>query len=322
MVKAKDIIDFLSQQSNGVLVKSGSLDQEIISPRNTVQAKPNQFTFINAKIGDKLQSTLSDVKAGILIIENQLWSDDLISLLAENVNVVSVENAKDALLFAAKNFFPQERTNGIHPTCVIAKSAELHSSVSVSPNVVVEKDVVIGEGSIIEANVVIGRGTQIGNNVLIKSGTIIGGSGFGYVKQIDDSYEHLPHYGNVIIKDEVHIGSNTCIDRGSLSDTIIEKGVKIDNLVHIAHNVHIGENSLIIACSLIAGSVTIGKNSWVAPSVTVRNAVSIGDNTVIGLGSVVTGNIPPNETYLGVPAMHIDSYKKLRAIQKLSLKGL
>lgn len=320
MVKVADIVHFLKQFSDCNVVLEGNLQQEIISPRNTTQAEVNQFTFINSKIGDRLNTTLPNVKAGLLIIESELWNTELISLIKKELTVVTVPNSKQAMMQAAKELFPQDAVSGIHPTCVIDSTVEIPSSVSISPNVVIEKDVQIGEKCIIEANVVIGKGTQIGSNVLIKSGTVIGGSGFGYVQQEDESYEHLPHYGNVIIKDEVHIGSNTCIDRGSLSDTIIEKGVKIDNLVHIAHNVHIGENSLIIACSLIAGSVKIGKNSWVAPSVTVRNAVTIGENTVIGLGSVVTGNIPSNETYLGVPAMHIDSYKKLRAIQKSTLK--
>src|SRR5690606_24694729 len=119
-----------------------------------------------------------------------------------------------------------------------------------------------------------------------------------------------------IIGNDVHIGHNTCIDRGSLSDTIIKGGVKIDNLVHIAHNVEIGENSLIIACSMIAGSVVIGANCWVAPSSAIRNAITIGKNTTIGIGSTVNKSIGENETVLGNPAIPLDDFVKLRKEEK------
>jgi UDP-3-O-[3-hydroxymyristoyl] glucosamine N-acyltransferase len=118
----------------------------------------------------------------------------------------------------------------------------------------------------------------------------------------------------------VHIGNNTCIDRGSLSDTILYEGVKVDNLVHIAHNVKIGKNSLIIAQSMIAGSVTIGENCWIAPSSCIRNAVKIGNQVTIGLASTVTKNVPDNSTVLGSPALPIEEFVKLRKIQKKYLE--
>ena len=114
----------------------------------------------------------------------------------------------------------------------------------------------------------------------------------------------------------MHIGNNTCIDRGSLKDTVIGEGVKIDNLVHIAHNVNIGKNSLIIACSMIAGSVDIGENSWVAPSSTIRNAITIGKNTTIGLASTVVKSVPDNTTVIGNPAIARDDFLLLRKQQK------
>ena len=132
-------------------------------------------------------------------------------------------------------------------------------------------------------------------------------------------YELFPHLGGLVIEDHVHLGNNTCIDRGSLKDTIIHQGVKIDNLVHIAHNVTIGKNSLIIACSMIAGSVVIGENCWVAPSSSVRNGIYIGDNTTIGLGSVVTKSVGADETVAGNPAVPLAELIKLRQLHTAQL---
>ena len=149
---------------------------------------------------------------------------------------------------------------------------------------------------------------------------MLGGDGFGYVKnEATQEYELFPHLGGVVIEDHVHIGNNTCIDRGSLKDTIIHQGVKIDNLVHIAHNVTVGKNSLIIACSMIAGSVVIGENCWVAPSSSVRNGIYIGDNTTIGLGSVVTKSVGADETIAGNPAVPLAELIKLRQLHTAPL---
>ena len=132
--------------------------------------------------------------------------------------------------------------------------------------------------------------------------TTIGGTGFGYEKNTDGEFELFPHIGGVRIEKNVDIGANTCIDRGTLGNTIIGAGSKIDNLVHIAHNVKIGRNCAIIAHSMIGGSTVINDNCWVAPSACVRDGISIGSNSIIGLGSVVVKPIPDNEVWAGNPA--------------------
>lgn len=171
-----------------------------------------------------------------------------------------------------------------------------------SPGVIVEEDVEIGNNVIIEPGVYIHSGTKIGNNVIIETGTVIGGCGYGWVRRVSGELLLFPQIGGVIIEDNVHIGNNTCIDRGALHNTILRKGCKIDNLVHIAHNVDVGENAQVIAGAMVAGSVTIGKNCQIAPQASIMNQKTIGDNTLIGLHSCVTKDIPSNSVAYGVPA--------------------
>lgn len=144
---------------------------------------------------------------------------------------------------------------------------------------------------------------SIGQRVRIGPGARIGFDGFGYEKNKDNAWEHFPHRGRVIIGDDVDIGANTCVDRGTLEDTVIENGVKIDNLVHVAHNVRIGPNSIIIAGTVIGGGVKIGRNVWLSINSSIRDYITVGDDAQIGMGAVVTKNIPAGKMWwIGNPA--------------------
>ena len=147
-----------------------------------------------------------------------------------------------------------------------------------------------------KSKIIKGKNVQIGDNCSI------GNDGFQYIKDVDGSLIKFPHFGNVILEDDVEIANNTCIDRGALSNTIIRRGVKIDNLVHIAHNVEIGENTQVIALSMIEGSVKIGKNCWISPSSCIKNKIMIGDNVIIGMGAVVIKDVESNSVMIGNPA--------------------
>ena len=127
-------------------------------------------------------------------------------------------------------------------------------------------------------------------------------SGFGFVRQEDGSLFRFPHYGKTIMGKDVEIGEHVCIDRGALGNTIIGNGVKIDNLVHIAHNVEIGEHSLIVAGTVLGGSCKIGKRCFIGMSASIKNGVVIGDDVTIGMGAVVLRDIPDGETWVGNPA--------------------
>jgi acyl-[acyl carrier protein]--UDP-N-acetylglucosamine O-acyltransferase len=186
--------------------------------------------------------------------------------------------------------------------------SKIHPSVLLGTNVVVEKGCVLREGVVIEANTVIHSGTTVGANTRIRSCSSIGGDGFGF-ERLDNALPlRFPHLGGVIIGDNVEIGSCTAIARGTLSDTVIENNVKIDNLVHIAHNCLIKNGAFIIACAEVSGGVVIGENSWISPNSSINQKIVIGENSLVGLGSVVTKDVEPSCIYAGNPA------RKLRDI--------
>lgn len=141
-----------------------------------------------------------------------------------------------------------------------------------------------------------------GKNVKIGENCSLGGDGFGYEKDENGNWIKFPHFGHIILEDNVEISNNVCIDRGVLGNTIIKKGTKIDNLVHIAHNVVVGAKTLIIAKSMIGGSVTIGENCWIGPSSSIINGIKIGNNVLIGIGSNILKNVPDNMVVAGNPA--------------------
>ncbi len=250
---------------------------------------------------------LKSLKGGTVLIsqntENELTSRNI----DIHFNKIIVDNPRKSFAEILREFFIEKVEYGkVHTSSVIDASVNFDlSKVVIGPNVVIEKNVILGSFVIIEANTVLKAGTIIHDNVKIGSNCTIGGVGFGYEPNDNGVYELIPHIGNVILKEFVEIGNNVCIDRAVIGSTILEKEVKIDNLVHIAHGVHIESNSLIIAHAMIAGSVKIGKNTWVAPCSAIKQKVSIGDNVIIGLGSVVLKDVQNNEVVVGVPAKNI-----------------
>jgi len=169
------------------------------------------------------------------------------------------------------------------------------------PNVIVEEGAKIGVNVKLMGNNYIHSNVEIGNNVIVQPGAIIGGEGFGHILD-GDHYFIFPHIGKVIIEDDVVIGSNTCIDRGTLGDTIIKHGCRIDNLVHIAHNDVINENCLITAGTVIGGSVTIGKNSRIGISTNILQGTKIGSRVVSGMGACINKDTNDGMLTYGVPA--------------------
>lgn len=178
----------------------------------------------------------------------------------------------------------------------------IHPTASIGKNVVIESGCTIADSVVIEPNVVIHKGTTIGSNSRIRSCSSIGSDGFGFERLNEDEILRFPHLGRVVIGKNVEVGSCTTISRGTLSDTIIHDNVKIDNLVHIAHNVEIQPGAFIIATSEISGSVEIGKNAWIAPNACVNQKVKIGDGAIVGLGSVVIRDVENDTVVAGNPA--------------------
>lgn len=187
--------------------------------------------------------------------------------------------------------------------------SEIHPTARIGQNVVIEDGCKIGENVVVEHNCVIHSGTIIGNNSRIRSCSSIGGDGFGFERLGDGTPLRFPHLGGVIIGENVEIGSCTTIARGTLSNTEIKNSVKIDNLVHIAHNCVIDEGAFVIACAEVSGGVYIGKNAWIAPNSCTHQKISIGANSLVGLGAVVTKDVPDNAVYTGNPAKKIRDIK-------------
>ena len=192
----------------------------------------------------------------------------------------------------------------------IGKNCVIGDNVQIYPQSYISDNVHIGSNTIIRQGVKVLHNTIIGNCCVIHSGAIIGSDGFGFSPQNDGSFKKVPQTGNVIIKDFVDIGSNTTIDKATLGSTLISKGVKLDNLVQIAHNVIIGENTVIAAQTGIAGSAKIGNNCMIGGQVGVAGHITIGDNVKIQGQTGVTSNIKNGVSIQGTPAMIFKDYSK------------
>jgi UDP-3-O-[3-hydroxymyristoyl] glucosamine N-acyltransferase len=246
--------------------------------------------------------------------------------------LIRVKNPKLSFLVIYNTLTYQKEIEAfVHPTAVVSASAQIENNVSIGPGVVIEDNVTIGDHVMIESNTVIKKGSRIGSfshiypnvtlydnttlgkNVIIHAGAVIGADGFGYVKEGGKIYK-FPQLGFVIIEDNVEIGANTTIDGGSLSNTVIGSGTKIDNLCQIAHNVKIGNNMLMAAQSGIAGSTTIGNDVTMGGRAAVTDNVSVGNNVIIGGGSGVIGDIDDNAVVWGLPARSMAQAKRQIAV--------
>lgn len=192
---------------------------------------------------------------------------------------------------------------------VVGENAVIGNNVKIYPQVYVGDNVVIGDNTTLFAGVKIYSETIIGKNCIIHSGTVIGSDGFRFNPQNDN--QKIPQIGNVIIEDNVEIGANCAIDRATLGSTILRKGVKFDNLIHIAHNVDIGENSYLAACNVVAGSTKIGKNCMFSGQVGIVGHLEIADNTTITAQSGISKSIlKKGEVQMGSPAFDANKYRK------------
>jgi UDP-3-O-[3-hydroxymyristoyl] glucosamine N-acyltransferase len=212
---------------------------------------------------------------------------------------------------------------------VIERNVVLGDCVVISAGCVVEKEATLGNNTVLEANVTIKHGCKVGQHCHIFSGAVIGNDGFGYAEEMGENQaEHwvkIPQVGNTIIHDNVDIGANTTIDRGAIDDTVIEEGVKIDNLVQIAHNCRIGAHTVIAACVGIAGSAVIGQHCKIGGAVVILGHLNIADNVTISIGSVITRSILQPGTYTALMPFQehekwLKSAANIRQLDKLTCK--
>ncbi len=249
---------------------------------------------------------------------------------------IIVAKPQEALLTLLPRFHHMPRaTPGVHPTAVLGADVLLGQNVSIGPHVVIDDGARIGEGAIVRAHCTIGAGVELGdhvqlfpsvtlysgsrlgNRVILHSGVRIGSDGFGYVQR-DGHHVKIPHVGRCILEDDVEIGANTTIDRGSIDDTVIGAGTKIDNLVQIGHNVRIGRLCLIMSQAGISGSVRIEDGVMILGQVGVAGHCTIGKGARIAARGGVFGDVPAGETWSGYPARpHRQSLRAQAALLKL-----
>ncbi len=192
----------------------------------------------------------------------------------------------------------------------VGKNVTIGNNVKIYPNSFIGDNVTIGDNCVFFAGVKIYSETEIGSNCILHSGAIIGSDGFGYAPLEDGTYSKIPQIGNVIIEDDVEIGACTTIDRATLGSTIIRKGVKLDNQIQIAHNVEIGENTVIASQTGIAGSSKVGKNCMIGGQVGIIGHLTIGNNVKIQAQSGIAKNLKDGETVQGTPAFNYSDFAK------------
>ncbi|MGH7549381.1 MAG: UDP-3-O-(3-hydroxymyristoyl)glucosamine N-acyltransferase [Gemmatimonadota bacterium] len=274
------------------------------------QAGPQDLSFL---ANQRYETAAMASEAGALIVGRDFEADGR--------NVLRCENPYLAYARAVSVLSPEPTIEGgIHPSAIVDPSASVPEEATVGPLAVVGPDVelgqkvVVGAGSYLGAGVRIGadtrlfprvtihRGTRLGRRCIVQSGSVLGSDGFGYAADEQGVHHRIPQRGGLTIGDDVEIGANVTIDRGSAGDTVIGEGSKIDNLVHIAHNVRIGRNAMIVAQVGIAGSTIVGDHAILAGQAGISGHVRIGARARIGAQAGVIGDVPADAEFSGYPA--------------------
>ena len=316
-------------------IEGGNPDTSLILDRvsKIEEAVPGCLTFL---ANPKYRKYLATTQASAVLISRSLDVEEYRNRAA--LVFIRVDDPYIAFLHALKRMTPvvEPFSIGIHPTAVIGKNATIGQKVSLGAYTVIGDGAVIGSGTKIGSGCVIGVGTEIGsdcliyplvcfyqsckagNGVIIHSGAVIGADGFGHAPKADGTYEKIPQLGIVCIEDDVEIGANTTIDRSTIGETKICKGVKIDNLVQIAHNVVIGEHTVIAAQTGISGSAKIGAHCMIAGQVGIAGHLEIADHTIIMAQSGVAGSLrEPGKTYFGTPVNEVRKTQHIYAALKM-----
>ena len=316
----------LSQLLNGVVI--GDPNVTVSKPGKIEESEPGMICFLG---NPKYERYAYDTKASILIVPKTFEPQRLVP-----ATLIQVEDVYSALALLMEKFgSPTEgKAPNISKLASIHPTAKLGANVSIGDFVVIEENVQIGDNTTIAHQAMIAANTQIGSHTAIFAGVkihkdsiignhctlnancVIGSEGFGYAPQLDGSYKKIQHIGNVILEDYVDVGANSTIDRSSLGSTILRRGVKIDNLVQIAHNVEIGENTVIAALAAVAGSTKVGKNCRVGGMVGITGHLQIADGTQIQAQSGVNHSTQPNEKLFGTPAFGYMNYLRSYGVFK------
>lgn len=304
----------------------GDRDATVNTFAKIEEATPGSITFLaNPKYVQYIYTT----KATIVLVSKEFEPEDEI-----HSTLIRVDDVYDSLA-KLLNIYEQQKPKlkGIDPLASVAESAKIGKDVYIAPFAYVGKDAVIedeaqiyphcyvgensiiGKNTILYSNVSIYHGCKIGNNCIIHSGAVIGSDGFGFAPTAK-GYDKIPQIGIVIIEDEVEIGANTCIDRATMGATTIHQGVKLDNLVQIAHNDVIGSHTVMAAQVGIAGSTKVGEWCMLGGQAGIAGHIKIGDRAAIGAQAGIPGNVKEGAQILGTPAFDIKKFYKSSAAFK------
>lgn len=315
---AKQIADFI----NGRV--EGDANAAVHTFAKIEEGQPGAISFLS---NPKYTHYLYDTKSTIVLVNEDLEIEKEIS-----ATLIRVKNAYEAvakLLQLYESMKPKK--TGIDPLAFVSPKATIGKEVYIGafacigdgatigdgtqiyPHVVIGDGVNVGAGCLLYPNVTIYQGCRLGSNVTIHAGSVIGADGFGFAPNVD-GYEKIPQIGIVIIEDNVEIGANTCVDRSTMGATVLRKGVKLDNLVQVAHNVEVGENTVMSAQVGIAGSTKVGSWCMFGGQVGLAGHITIGDHVNLGAQSGVPSSIKPNQTLIGTPPMEPTPYFKSQAI--------
>jgi UDP-3-O-[3-hydroxymyristoyl] glucosamine N-acyltransferase len=285
-------------------------------------AGEGDLTFISNR---KYVAAAKTTRASAIIVAEDFAPLPIATLRSENPYLTF---AKAIELF----YTPPQYLPGIHPTACVDSTAHIGTRAHVGPYVVIHKDVVIGNDAVLvgpatiycgvrigdrffaHANVVIREYCLLGNNVILQNGVVVGGDGFGFAKQSDGSYYKMVQSGIVVIEDDVEIGSNSTIDRGTIGETRVKKGAKIDNLVQVGHASTVGENSLLCAQVGLAGSTVVGRDVVLTGQVGAAGHLTIGDGVVATAQSGIPRDVPAGQVISGYPAIENHQWLKASAI--------
>lgn len=303
----------------------GNPEAEVQTMAKIEDGRPGNLSFLS---NPKYQKYIYETKASIVLVDKGFEAERPVS--ATLIRVVNAYDSFASLLELYQQEKPQKC--GIHNLAsiredavlgenvyigdftVIESKARIGNNAKIYPQVYIGEGVEVGEGTLIYAGVQIYEGCKIGKNCIIHSGTVIGADGFGFAPQADKSYKKIPQIGIVIIEDNVEIGANCSIDRATMGATILHKGVKLDNLIQIAHNVEVGENTAMAAQTGIAGSTKLGKNNMISGQVAIAGHLNIGNGNRIGPQSGIIRDLKDGEVLQGSPAINFKDFWKSSAI--------
>ena len=296
----KDIISFLGKSL--LKIYGETQDKWVDNVADLEHTNSSTLDWVNKSKVNKQEISEASV-AKTLIVDSEVEFTPTMQKQGKTLLVVT--NPRMELAKIIDEFFIEKKAAGIHPTAIISKDAIISPSAFIGPGCVVGR-AKIGDHTVLTASVVIYDDVEIGSNCLIQAGAVIGTDGLGCMREEDGTLVKFPHLGGVQIGDNVEIGANCQIAKGVLSDTIIKNGCKINGLSFIAHNCVLEDNVWITGDTMLCGTTHVGKNATIFSNVIVRDQRSIGEQSIIGMGSVVTKNIPSGETWIGSPAKKIE----------------